>query len=282
VQDTVRLENGTVQYSYMPLAHRRAVVMRTVLLASLAAASCGAVGRTHLFGSVRPPKDGERAEPRVKLSCGVKPCIKLRKSIEALGTTLSFGADYHVREKEAHFETTWHDPRLGGQLSLRDLSTLEWRKTWLFPGIADAATRVEVRSTLDLQTAQPDVRLKLGLRRSFASSGMSFVQDVPLDGADGHCKVAAARVGPGLGQGWARARVRPRVGPEPGPVSGSGPRVLVRPGPSYSLPYVPARCLSGPRSQCPTSCSSPPPTCPPSSGAAGPPTCLCSTRPTWR
>ena len=82
-----------------------------------------------------------------------------------------------MREKEAHLETTWHDPRLGGQLSLRDLSTLEWRKTWLFPGIADAATRVEVRSTLDLQTARPDVRLKLGLRRSFASSGMSFVQD---------------------------------------------------------------------------------------------------------
>ena len=50
-----------------------------------------------------------------------------------------------MREKEAHLETTWHDPRLGGQLSLRDLSTLEWRKTWLFPGIADAATRVEVR-----------------------------------------------------------------------------------------------------------------------------------------
>ena len=66
-----------------------------------------------------------------------------------------------MREKEAHLETTWHDPRLGGQLSLRDLSTLEWRKTWLFPGIADAATRVEVRdcspntdvrSTFDLQT----------------------------------------------------------------------------------------------------------------------------------
>ena len=179
-------------------------MMRTAVLLASLAACCGAVGRTHLFGSVRPPKDdGERAEPRVKLSCGVKPCIKLRKSIEALGTTLSFGADYHVREKEAHFETTWHDPRLGGQLSLRDLSTLEWRKTWLFPGIADAATRVEVRSTLDLQTAQPDVRLKLGLRRSFASSGMSFVQDVPLDGADGHCKVAVARVrpGPGLGPG---------------------------------------------------------------------------------
>ena len=47
-----------------------------------------------------------------------------------------------------------------------------------------------MRSTLDLQTARPDVRLKLGLRRSFASSGMSFVQEVPLDGADGHCKVS--------------------------------------------------------------------------------------------
>ena len=185
----------------------------TVLLALAASASGGPVGR---IGSVRPAKDdGERAEPRVKLSCGVKPRIKLRKSLEvltppplpappllrpfrhqrhllaltccrlphshrphrhrphrrpphrrrphrhrphrhrphrhrphrpqALGTTLSFGAEYQVCEKEAHLETTWHDPRLGGQLSLRDLSTLEWRKTWLFPGIADAATRVEVR-----------------------------------------------------------------------------------------------------------------------------------------
>ena len=167
--------------------------MRATVLLALAASACGGeVGRT---GSVRPAKDGgERAEPRVKLSCGVKPRIKLRKSLEvlpppplrappllrpfrhqrhllaltccrlphrhrpqhhcphrpqALGTTLSFGAEYQVREKEAHLETTWHDPRLGGQLSLRDLSTLEWRKTWLFPGIADAATRVEVR---DLQT----------------------------------------------------------------------------------------------------------------------------------
>ena len=167
--------------------------MRATVLLALAASACGGpVGR---IGSVRPAKDdGERAEPRVKLSCGVKPRIKLRKSLEvltppplpappllrpfrhqrhllalaccrlphrhrphrhrphrpqALGTTLSFGAEYQVREKEAHLETTWHDPRLGGQLSLRDLSTLEWRKTWLFPGIADAATRVEVR---DLQT----------------------------------------------------------------------------------------------------------------------------------
>ena len=179
--------------------------MRATVLLALAASACGgSVGR---IGSVRPAKDdGERPEPRVKLSCGVKPRIKLRKSLEvlpppplrappllrpfrhqrhllaltccrlphrhrphrhrphrhrpqhhcphrpqALGTTLSFGAEYQVREKEAHLETTWHDPRLGGQLSLRDLSTLEWRKTWLFPGIADAATRVEVRSTRDLQ-----------------------------------------------------------------------------------------------------------------------------------
>lgn len=169
----------------------RARAMRAVLLATLAAFSCSAVDRTRLYASAKAPKDDSaKVDPRLKLSCAVRPCIKLRKSIEALGTTLSFGADYHVREKEAHFETTWHDPRLGGQLSLRDLSRLEWRKTWLFPGLADAATRVEVRSTLDLRTAQPDVRLKLGLRRSFASSSMSFVQDVPLDGSDGHCKVS--------------------------------------------------------------------------------------------
>ena len=184
---TVRMVPTTNRYN-MPM---RARAMRAVLLATLAASSCSAVDRTRLYASAKAPKDDSaKIEPRLKLSCAVRPCIKLRKSIEALGTTLSFGADYHVREKEAHFETTWHDPRLGGQLSLRDLSRLEWRKTWLFPGLADAATRVEVRSTLDLRTAQPDVRLKLGLRRSFASSGMSFVQDVPLDGSDGHCKVS--------------------------------------------------------------------------------------------
>ena len=57
--------------------------MRATVLLALAASACGgSVGR---IGSVRPAKDdGERAEPRVKLSCGVKPRIKLRKSLEVL------------------------------------------------------------------------------------------------------------------------------------------------------------------------------------------------------
>ena len=57
--------------------------MRATVLLALAASACGGpVGR---IGSVRPAKDdGERAEPRVKLSCGVKPRIKLRKSLEVL------------------------------------------------------------------------------------------------------------------------------------------------------------------------------------------------------
>ena len=151
-------------------------------------------------------------EPRLKFSNSVRPCLRLRKTIQALGTQLSLGArphatdsppharitpashrtgaDCHVLEKEATFEASWRDVWLGGELSLSDLSQLKWSKTWIFPGLADAATRVEVKSTLDLKTARPDVRFKLGLRRPFAPPGLSFVHDVPLDGKNGKAKLS--------------------------------------------------------------------------------------------
>ena len=35
------------------------------------------------------------------------------------------------------------DKWIGGELALSDMSQLQWTKTWLFPGLTDAATRVE-------------------------------------------------------------------------------------------------------------------------------------------
>lgn len=166
-------------------------------------------------GAVSPKRSSgapANDEPRLKFSNSVRPCLRLRKTIQALGTQLSLGArphatdsppharitpashrtgaDCHVLEKEATFEASWRDVWLGGELSLSDLSQLKWSKTWIFPGLADAATRVEVKSTLDLKTARPDVRFKLGLRRPFAPPGLSFVHDVPLDGKNGKAKLS--------------------------------------------------------------------------------------------
>jgi hypothetical protein len=63
---------------------------------------------------------------------------------------------------------------------LTNLRTLEWRKLVLLPGILDAATKLEMRSTLDLRTWRPTVEAKLGLRRKFASSGLSLIHRVEL------------------------------------------------------------------------------------------------------
>ena len=80
----------------------------------------------------------------------------------------------------------------GGDLSLSDMSQLQWSKMWVFPGLSDAATRVEARCKLDLKTGQPDLRLKLGLRRRFAQPGMSFVHDIPIDGTSDEAEIKRA------------------------------------------------------------------------------------------
>lgn len=62
---------------------------------------------------------------------------------------------------------------------------------WLLPGLADAATRLEFVATADLCTRRTDARLQLGLRRRFASRGISLVHALPLDGACGRLRLDA-------------------------------------------------------------------------------------------
>jgi len=164
--------------------------------------------------AVTPSKaKDESLRPRLKLTRSFEPRVKVRRKMSLFGTTLTVGADYHVNDQfavrarpPAHrhprawlmnasrapqtFETTWRDKWVGGELALSDLSQLQWTKAWFFPGLSDAATRVEARCAVDLRTGQPDLELKLGLRRRFAKPGISLVHDIPLDGKRGHAKLS--------------------------------------------------------------------------------------------
>eukprot|EP00316_Scyphosphaera_apsteinii_P017476 CAMPEP_0119323720 /NCGR_PEP_ID=MMETSP1333-20130426/61404_1 /TAXON_ID=418940 /ORGANISM="Scyphosphaera apsteinii, Strain RCC1455" /LENGTH=178 /DNA_ID=CAMNT_0007331237 /DNA_START=83 /DNA_END=622 /DNA_ORIENTATION=+ len=117
------------------------------------------------------------------------PLLKLRKRLNTLGTTVSLGCDYDVFSRVVTFDTTWCDSIVGGELSLSNFAQLEWRKVWLFPGLSDAATRIELSSSFDLTSRCADAKLRVGLRRKFSKRGLSFVHTMPLDGKTGHCKL---------------------------------------------------------------------------------------------
>ena len=71
---------------------------------------------------------------RFKASATAQPVIKLRKKLTALGTALKLGCDYHVEDRIATFDASWRDKWLGGDISLKDLGRVEWKKTWILPG----------------------------------------------------------------------------------------------------------------------------------------------------
>jgi len=129
--------------------------------------------------------DGETA-PRFKVTSTVQPVLKLRKRLGALGSALTLGCDYNLLDRTASFDTSWRDSVMGGELSLKNLSSVELRKIWLFPGLFDAATKVEMLSSVDLKTGRADAQLKLGLRRRVSRRGLSLVHAVSLDGGQGH------------------------------------------------------------------------------------------------
>jgi hypothetical protein len=99
--------------------------------------------------------DGETA-PRFKVTSTVQPVLKLRKRLGALGSALTLGCDYNLLDRTASFDTSWRDSVMGGELSLKNLSSVELRKIWLFPGaagapgLASASTRDSIRGRLQL------------------------------------------------------------------------------------------------------------------------------------
>ena len=135
-------------------------------------------------------REDVKVTPQLKLKYSAAPHLKLRKKLSVLKTRLVVGADYDLADRVATFETTWKDELLGGDLSLKNLTLITWRRTWLFPGLTDAATKVEVRSWLNLQTGRADAEVKLGLRRRFSKKGLSLVHSLPLDGPGGRMSLA--------------------------------------------------------------------------------------------
>ena len=114
--------------------------------------------------------------PIFRADVTAKPTLKIRKRLAALGTKLTLGGDVDLLERTVAGEASWEDAALGGELSLSasaDERLLRYRTTWFFPGLTDAATRVEVTSSLDLHTMRGDAELKVGLRRKFARRGVA-------------------------------------------------------------------------------------------------------------
>ena len=74
-----------------------------------------------------------------------------------------------------------------GKLKLTNLRELEWSKLILFPGLFDAATKIELRSSIDLRSGKSMAEAKLGLCRRFraASTGLGLVHGIPLGSDSG-------------------------------------------------------------------------------------------------
>ena len=70
----------------------------------------------------------------------------------------------HLDVPGADISVIVQDPLLGGRVELEGTGQASWRKLWLFPGLSDAATRVEVRSSVNLRTGRAHGEVKLGLR----------------------------------------------------------------------------------------------------------------------
>ena len=65
----------------------------------------------------------------------------------------------------AQLDAKVQEPLFGGDVCLDGgASIVTWCKLWLFPGLTDSATRVELRSAFDLRTGKGHSEVKLGLR----------------------------------------------------------------------------------------------------------------------
>ena len=95
------------------------------------------------------------------LRCSLTPRLRLIKRLTRLRGALTCTC---AADGKAHLSVIVQDPLLGGRVELEGTGQASWRKLWLFPGLSDAATRVEVRSSVDLRTGRAHGEVKLGLR----------------------------------------------------------------------------------------------------------------------
>ncbi|EOD08261.1 hypothetical protein EMIHUDRAFT_208370 [Emiliania huxleyi CCMP1516] len=117
-----------------------------------------------------PPSAPALSEgPSLRARVSARPRLKVLKRLQAKGNRLLLGGSCDSAGR-CSFEAKCAEPLLGGTIALSGRS-LRWSRLWLLPGLADAATRVEVCSAVDLRTGKPDAELRRGL---------SLVHAVPL------------------------------------------------------------------------------------------------------
>jgi hypothetical protein len=129
--------------------------------------------------SAKPPLPAfER--PRIVRTFSVRPRLRITKRLSKSRGALTCTVDLDGR---AHLDVSVRDPLLRGQLELDGLAqSVSYSKLWLFPGLSDAATRVELRTGVDLRTGRKHGELRLGLRgvRKVGPNTLSLVHRVPL------------------------------------------------------------------------------------------------------
>lgn len=133
---------------------------------------------------------GAGGGPGVSLSHDVRPRLLLRRrvpEVDGLEVGVNVSPTEERRADMVELEASYQEPFLDGKVVLRSDRTLEWRKAYLLPGLLDAATRLTLRSSLDLKNGSPFAEVKLGLRRRQASRGVRLVHRLPLDGEFGRC-----------------------------------------------------------------------------------------------
>jgi len=138
------------------------------------------------FGSDKTPK-AEPPPPPVVLRASARPRLKVTKEIIP-GASVACMRD--CIDGTLSLEASCAAPSpIGGRLKLVDQSSLEWARMWLFTGLADAATKVQLRTSVDLRTGRTDGAVSIGLRRKVCARGVSFVHRQPIDGLPCRCHV---------------------------------------------------------------------------------------------
>ena len=94
-----------------------------------------ALAQCRLFAPAQQQQSDTVTPARFSFKTSARPVLKLRKRVRALGEVLSLGCDYTLQDRLATFDATWYDHVVGGELSLKNLGRLEYRKLWLLPGM---------------------------------------------------------------------------------------------------------------------------------------------------
>ena len=137
-------------------------------------------------GHLPPSAPPAFAWPPVDTIWSVKPRLRITKHFREPSGAVTCTVRH---DGSTQLEAKVREPLLGGDLRLEGgTSRLTWCKLWLFPGLTDSATRIELRSAFDLSTGKGHSEVKLGLRGLRREQGpknsLRLVHRQPVSGGD--------------------------------------------------------------------------------------------------